>query len=1121
MGQVKSRLRLVKALMLTSVAAATLALGAPVLAQDGPVLALQVPAQDLGVALTAVGDQAGVSIFFPSGIVAGRQSPALSGDYSVEQALVQLLAQTGLTYQFTSPTSVVISQPLADVDSDTLVLGPVRVVASSAAASAVEAAAERVQDTYRGVAASAHLSAEDIAAARGASPGDMLRGIAGVMNAENRNSGALDVNIRGLQGQGRSPVVLDGALQESTVYRGYSGMAGRTYIDPDLIGGLSIEKGPSMGADATGAVGGVVRARTLSPHDILAPDGTWALRLNAGLTGNNDTPPTATTVGGSEPAVRNYDRPDFLDLNGHNASAAFAYRTQTADFLAAYAQRENGNYYTGERGIPVSEWNGGAHPFENGEQVINSSIETTSYLLRGVFRPVYGHTFDLSYLRYEGLSAEMKPSQLMYGDTPYQTVTDVSVDTYTARYRYNTGNPLVDLRADLWATRVDSFNIDPVRLDYGSFQYNGDMFAATLSERWGATVHNTSVFEGAPGRLSLNYGFAYDHEDFGKSDDWERLNALYPGRSWDPVRTGWRDQTSAFINATYNPADWATFTLGARYIHNEVTDSNTGSSWVLGGISNHDAAEGIAPAFSALIEPVQGLQFYGRYAEALRAASPFEATEGFSGSVNPYWDLKMEHAHNTELGINVNRFAVFRPDDAFSAKLSWFNNEITDYITLGQERLTAPNGNSTEIQVRTNIPEVSMRGWELSARYAVGSSYLALGATEYTDISSCYRSTASQPISCYDGMPQTSASWFVNHIPPERTFSATVGTALMDERLNLGLRYNRVVRAPAYELFDLFGSYQINDRTSLSFAVDNLFDIYYVDALSLGEGVAVLPAPGRTLSLNFTTTLGDGTPERSSSAAVRNYMAAQADARSSAVQPFDGNWGGAYAGLTFGAARFAAEGETYAGDGSYNANAAIERTDTAASSAVAGLQFGYRKQQDSGLVLGVEASVDFARGRAQQYMIDETLDVDRWGENNTRAADYTHSWGATAMLRGSVGQTFGRAHLFATAGLGMMEEHQTRTQYRLVSGIVNYPSFSETDSQLRTGVVVGAGMDYAFSNALSLRGEYVYGYYPEKNFNFDRASNGTTAAGLLDQIGRQAGSELHTHALRIGLNYRF
>lgn len=154
-------------------------------------------------------------------------------------------------------------------------------------------------------------------------------------------------------------------------------------------------------------------------------------------------------------------------------------------------------------------------------------------------------------------------------------------------------------------------------------------------------------------------------------------------------------------------------------------------------------------------------------------------------------------------------------------------------------------------------------------------------------------------------------------------------------------------------------------------------------------------------------------------------------------------------------------------------------------------------------------------------MIDETLDVDRWGENNTRAADYTHSWGATAMLRGSVGQTFGRAHLFATAGLGMMEEHQTRTQYRLVSGIVNYPSFSETDSQLRTGVVVGAGMDYAFSNALSLRGEYVYGYYPEKNFNFDRAGNGTTAAGLLDQIGRQAGSELHTHALRIGLNYRF
>ena len=42
------------------------------------------------------------------------------------------------------------------------------------------------------------------------SVGDFLTGMPGVLTGDNRNSGAIDVNVRGMQGFGRVPVVVDG-----------------------------------------------------------------------------------------------------------------------------------------------------------------------------------------------------------------------------------------------------------------------------------------------------------------------------------------------------------------------------------------------------------------------------------------------------------------------------------------------------------------------------------------------------------------------------------------------------------------------------------------------------------------------------------------------------------------------------------------------------------------------------------------------------------------------------------------------------------------------------------------------------------------------------------------------
>ena len=51
---------------------------------------------------------------------------------------------------------------------------------------------------------------EDIERFKGAAPADIFKGLVGVQSGDARNSGALDPNIRGIQGQDRVPVTIDG-----------------------------------------------------------------------------------------------------------------------------------------------------------------------------------------------------------------------------------------------------------------------------------------------------------------------------------------------------------------------------------------------------------------------------------------------------------------------------------------------------------------------------------------------------------------------------------------------------------------------------------------------------------------------------------------------------------------------------------------------------------------------------------------------------------------------------------------------------------------------------------------------------------------------------------------------
>jgi iron complex outermembrane receptor protein len=67
-----------------------------------------IPVEDLGKALTLLGQQAEREVVFPAEITRGKRSVAVSGDLTLKEALDKLLAGSGLTYHFGATGPVVI-----------------------------------------------------------------------------------------------------------------------------------------------------------------------------------------------------------------------------------------------------------------------------------------------------------------------------------------------------------------------------------------------------------------------------------------------------------------------------------------------------------------------------------------------------------------------------------------------------------------------------------------------------------------------------------------------------------------------------------------------------------------------------------------------------------------------------------------------------------------------------------------------------------------------------------------------------------------------------------------------------------------------------------------------------
>ena len=356
---------------------------------------------------------------------------------------------------------------------------------------------------------------EEVETFKGNTVSDLFSGLPGVYSGEARNSGALDPNIRGVQGQGRIPVTIDGTEQAITVWRGMFGANNRNYVDPNIISSVYVEKGPSFNREVKSGIGGSVALKTLEADDIVPEGQKYGVEIKAETSNNSIKPRKATYAENMD--YRTLENP--LNVMGgywrfyaddsdrltprfggkHKFSEDKAYRIAAAtkqenfDAILTYAYRNKGNYFSGKKGAHRYGYYS-ADNAENlrrlnergikelspeapiiglfytpGGEVANTSLETESWLGKTTFRLPNNQSIKLGLRHTHSTFGEVMPSRILSGGglqgenvNSRNKIAEwpqawVKQRAYNIDYSWKPeGSRWIDFNASLWATRTRS-----------------------------------------------------------------------------------------------------------------------------------------------------------------------------------------------------------------------------------------------------------------------------------------------------------------------------------------------------------------------------------------------------------------------------------------------------------------------------------------------------------------------------------------------------------------------------------------------------------------------------------------------------------------------------------------
>lgn len=658
--------------------------------------------------------------------------------------------------------------------------------------------------------------------------GDVLRTIPGVSLQDRGDDPSTAVNIRGLQDFGRVAVIVDGARQN--YQRSGHNANGSFFLDPELIGGIDIVRGPIANIYGSGAIGGVASFRTKDIDDVVRPGERWGVDVN-GTGGSNVARGLGSVFGG-------------IRLN------------PSSDLFGGAVYRNNSNYKDG-----------------SGTEVGNSGAEVAAGLLKLTTRPWDGHQFKFGGLFQEynysigqpnrGPTTTSAAPAAIAGSSVY----DSTVHNYTGtvNWRYaRPGDDLFDWNATFYGNRTENDQVKTYnnRITTGggvcSLGAPGNNISGCIGDKrgyrldtLGFDVNNTSRFGLGDWQNAVTYGVDAFSDDVATFDNRGNSNITTPG--------GERTVGGGFVQLKSNYSSWLEVIAAARYDHYELNSATVTTS-----------GDRISPKITLGLTPIPGFTPYASYAEGYRAPAITEtliagshATGGgpplficpdgrpglFCFLPNP--GLRPEVGKNKEVGVNLKYDGIFTAGDTFRGKFNVFRNDVEDFIDLVASPPEVPIigpafGRFSKYYQYQNTAGARIQGFEAEAAYDAGHWFIAVAGH------------------LMEGENKITGVGLANLIQP-RKIVTTAGVRLLEHRLTLLAQWISFAAnddvPPGYlpatsgDLLNFYLAYHPTADIALNFSVDNALNKYYrpyaipggsTDGTTQNDVLFSSPGPGIT-----------------------------------------------------------------------------------------------------------------------------------------------------------------------------------------------------------------------------------------------------------------------------------
>ncbi len=488
--------------------------------------------------------------------------------------------------------------------------------------------------------------------------------------------------------------------------------------------------------------------------------------------------------------------------NGFALGATGARRfSDTVAALASVVYRKNWQYQDG-----------------NGEDIFNSGNEILSGMVKTEITPIDGQSITIGAITNNSEFTGGDP-----GGTLYDNV--VSDNTVTANFSFEMPeNDWLDVSTNVYWTGTDVDQTQKNRSLAGNKRsYNINTV--------GADAVNTSRFSTGSFDHQLTIGADLFYDSVEVTDERGTFDLFTP--------TGNRGVYGAFVQNAVSYSDWLDVIGAVRF----------DGYWLDGGDTSVSGSR-LSPKLTVGISPFErtafhGIQFYSTYAEGYRAPT---ITETLISGIHPFPsfdflpnpDLKPETARTIEAGINVSRDDVFTQGDSLRLKGAVFRNDVEDFIGFVQIPGTGSPPFFIDDYQYQNFAKARIEGIELEANYDMGWMFVGLAGQHQTGED---RDT---------GAP-------LDSIPANKLVS-TLGFRAFDEKAVFGVQWEAVaaqddvtdpdLASEAYNLVNLFASYEPRENLILGLNVDNVFNEQYTPFLDSD------PAPGTSVKFTLRTRLG-------------------------------------------------------------------------------------------------------------------------------------------------------------------------------------------------------------------------------------------------------------------------